>query len=330
MAPEGEAVTVLTPSAAIASLRNKTSVRVYEETAALKLLGIEDKYGARLEWKKRLGTPVLDSEQKTLSSVRDELGRRGKDELEEARAEFTRRNKIWSYFPDKGPYRRELYPRHMEFIGYTRTDNEVMMMAANKVGKSQLGAMCISCWTTGRYPKWWHGLRFEYPVSMWVCNKTAKDCRDINELELLGPPGNEAERGTGMLPGHLIQKCTPKPGTPNAFEFINVEHVSGATSYITTKSYDQGRTAFQGRNQHGIWNDEEVDKDIYGEEMLRVMIVDLAPGVKGSGIIINTYTPIQGLTDLTTEYMESAGLSIEALRRAANEHLEAELALCED
>jgi len=226
--------------------------------------------------------------------------------MEAAVEEFQRRNKIWSYFPDEGPFRRELYPKHMEVVGYTLTDDEIMMLAANKVGKTQLGAYCVTCWTTGRYPEWWPGRVFEGPLTAWVCNKTAKDCRDINEAELLGPTGNEYERGTGMLPSHLLGKCTPKPGTPHAFEFIIVEYVSGGTSYIFSKSFDQGREAFQGRNIPVIWNDEEVPKDIADEEKLRIMTV--------SGLILYTYTPINGLTEMTMEFMESAGLSIDAMR----------------
>lgn len=302
--------------AAIDAIRRRQSVRVYAETSALKLLGLEDKYQARLEWKKAHGKIIAPAEAATFEGIQKEIDRRSALEMDEAREEFRRRNKIWSYFPDEGPLRRELYPRHMEFIDATRTDDEVKMMAANKVGKSQLGAYCITAWTTGRYPHWWMGRVFDCPVTAWICNKTAKDCRDINEAELLGPIGNEQERGTGMLPGHLIQKCTPKPGTPHAFEFINVEHVSGGTSYIASKSYDQGRTAFQGRNIPVIWNDEEVEKAIYDEELLRIMIVDSGDGAKISGVIIGTYTPIQGLTEETVAFMESAGFDIDTLRKS--------------
>jgi hypothetical protein len=37
------------------------------------------------------------------------------------------------------------------------------------------------------------------------------------------------------------------------------------------------------------------------------------------GLIITTYTPINGLTEMTSWFMESAGLSIEALRSAQNQ-----------
>lgn len=177
-------------------------------------------------------------------------------------------------------------------------------------GKTQLGALCVAHWAMGRYPHWWDGRVFDGPVSEWICNKTAKDVRDINEAELLGPPGNEQDRGTGMIPAHLIQKVTPKPGTPHAFEFIAVEHVSGATSYIGSKSYDQGREAFQGRAEHAIWNDEEVPKDVADEQRLRIMTL--------SGLIIFSYTPINGLTEMTMGFMESAGMDINQMRQAAD------------
>ena len=300
------------PGAAIDAIRRRQSVRIYAETPALKLLGLEDKYAARIEWKRRLGKPLLDAEPKTLDAIRSEMVRRSADELALAKEEFKRRNKFWTMFPDEGPYRRALYPKHMEVIGYTLTDEEILMLAANRIGKSLLGAYITTAFATGRYPSWWHGCVFDEPITAWVCNKTAKDTRDINEAELLGPPGNDAERGTAMIPAHLIGKCTPKPGTPHAFEFIQVEHVSGGTSYIGTKSYDQGREAFQGRGLPFIWNDEEVPKDVADEEKLRIMTFS-------NGRILHTYTPINGLTEMTMEFMESAGLSIEAMRQSAAE-----------
>lgn len=298
-------------SAAIQAIKRNKAVRVYAETAALKLLGLEDKYQARFEWKKAHGKLIQPTEVATFDNVRRELDKRSSAEMEEAREEFRRRNKIWSYFPDEGPYRRELYPKHMEFVAYTKKDDEILMLSANRCGKSQLGAYCMTCWTTGRYPDWWTGRRFDEPITAWIINKTAKDVRDINEAELLGPPGNEQERGTGFLPAHLIQKVTAKSGTPHAFEFMNVEHISGGTSYIISKSYDQGREAFQGRNVPAIWGDEEIPQDVYEECMLRIMTC--------SGLIILTYTPIQGLTEMTAWFIESAGFSIESMRHAAEE-----------
>lgn len=44
-------------------------------------------------------------------------------------------NKIDTYYPDEGPLRRELYPRHMEFFAAGLTYRERCAMCANRVGK---------------------------------------------------------------------------------------------------------------------------------------------------------------------------------------------------
>lgn len=304
--PPGTTYSRVGATAAIDAIRRRTAIRVHGDTPILRLMAIEDRYQARIGWKERTGRKILDAEKQQLESARNELLRRPKLDVQDGLTEWLRRNHYLTYFLDDGPFRRELYPKHMLTIGHTLTDEEVMFMAANKVGKTRLGAYMVNAWTTGRYPKWWHGRVFDDPITAWICNKTAKDCRDINEAELLGPPGIDSERGTAMLPAHLIGKCTPKPGTPHAFEFIQVEHVSGSWSTIATKSYDQGREAFQGRNIPVIWNDEEVPDDIAGEEKLRIMTVN--------GLILYTYTPIQGLTEMTQKFMEDAGLSLDAMR----------------
>lgn len=182
----------------------------------------------------------------------------------------------------------------------------------HNTGKSQLGAFCVTTWATGRYPTWWDGRRFDGPITAWICNKTAKDVRDINEAELLGPPGSEQDRGTGFIPHHLIQRVTPKPGTPHAFEFISVEHVSGGTSYIVSKSYDQGREAFQGRKIEVGWGDEEIPREIWDEMRMRTVI----PGQEVQGVLLATYTPINGLTDMTQWFIESSGSTLESMRKA--------------
>ena len=37
-------------------------------------------------------------------------------------------------------------------------------MAANRVGKSYVGAMEMAIHLTGEYPKWWKGKRFKEPI----------------------------------------------------------------------------------------------------------------------------------------------------------------------
>ena len=304
-APAGK---FLSPAAAIQYIQRQKVQRVYRETPALDLLGMEDEISHRVPWLREHGKPVQKTDESTLDQVRDELAKRTSAEMEPVRVEWIKRNKILSYFPDEGPLRRELYVRHMECIGHTLTSDEVLFMAGNRVGKSLLGAYCIAVWTTGRYPHWWHGRVFDRAVTMWIANKSAKDVRDINEQELLGPPGDDSARGTAMLPSHLINKVTPKPGVPNGSEFIQVRHISGDISHLVSKSYDQGRTAFQGRGVDGVWGDEEIDLDTYGELVPRVMTTE--------GILLTTFTPIQGLTPMTAWFIEAAGITLDQIRNA--------------
>lgn len=204
-------------------------------------------------------------------------------------------NRLERYFPETGPLRRELYPKHLQFFAASALHDETLFMAGNKLGKSVAGGFAAALHCTGLYPKWWPGRRFEHPTNGWVCNNTAIDVRDINQQILLGDPG---QFGTGMIPKHLIIDHKSKSSVPDGVELIYIRHVSGGQSVITTKAYEQGRTKFQGRNVHWIWNDEEVPDDVYGEEVMRIMVT--------KGIIFNTYTPILGLTPVTVAFLREA------------------------
>src|SRR4029077_7285859 len=70
------------------------------------------------------------------------------------------RNKIASYFPDDGPLRRELYTKHLEFFRLGKVHMERAFMAANRVGKTVVGAYEVTVHLTGEYPAWWEGKRF--------------------------------------------------------------------------------------------------------------------------------------------------------------------------
>lgn len=206
--------------------------------------------------------------------------------------EKKRRNRLGNWFPETGPFRRELYPKHMEFFAAGKEHRERLMMAANRVGKTVCGSFESVLHATGLYPDWWPGRRFYEATGGWACNKSAPDCRDINQLELMGQPGSF---GTGMIPADRIIYTKAKPSVPDAIEMVYVRHITGGTSEIFFRSYDQGREKFQGRARHWIWADEEVPADIYTEMLLRTMTTD--------GIVYLTYTPVLGLTPTTIDFL---------------------------
>lgn len=301
----------LSPAAAINFIQRQKVQRVYKETPALELLGMEDELAHRIPWLKEHKRPVDKGDEARLGEVREELARRPSAEMEPVRVEWIKRNKILSYFPDEGPLNRSMYPKHIAYIAAGKHHRERLACGSNRSGKTLLASYEVVTHTTGRYPHWWEGYRFDEAPDTWIVNKSAKDVRDINETELLGTPGDLAKRGTAMLPAHLIHSVVPKPGTPNGYEFINVKHISGDTTQIQSKSFDQGREAFQGRSKPLIWLDEEAPVEVYTECLLRTLDC--------GGLILLTYTPLLGLTELTVQFLEDAGVSIDAIGKEPEE-----------
>ena len=207
-------------------------------------------------------------------------------------------NRISSYYPETGPLARRHYPRHLEFFAAGREHRERCFLAANRVGKTEgVGAYELSLHLTGRYPAWWQGRRFAYPVSAWAAGDTSKTTRDIIQRTLLGPVGSY---GTGMLPADSIINTTAKPGVPDAIETIYVTHRSGGASELGLKSYDQKRESFQGTARHVIWLDEEPDMGIYTESLTRTMATSSFPG----GLVMCTFTPLLGMSDVVRYFLD--------------------------
>ncbi|MEO5368522.1 MAG: terminase family protein [Magnetococcus sp. DMHC-1] len=201
--------------------------------------------------------------------------------------------KITTYYPATGALSREKYPKHMAFFAAGSHNRERLMMAANRVGKTEgVGGYEVALHLTGLYPEWWPGRRFKEPVRVWVAGDTAKTVRDIIQLKLLGKPG---EFGTGLLPRKALIETRHKQGVADAVDTVTVRHVSGGTSRLVFLSYDQGRTAFQGTEQEVVWLDEEPPMAIYTECLIRTMTTD--------GMVICTFTPLQGISDVVKYYL---------------------------
>jgi phage terminase large subunit-like protein len=198
-------------------------------------------------------------------------------------------------YPSKGPLRRSLYPKHLEFFRLGKDHNERALLGGNRSGKSYAGTYEDVLHLTGRYPNWWEGRKFDKPVSLWSCGDIGKTLRDISQATLLGPPGQKDEEGTGMIPQDCIVRTTPRMGTPDAVESIFVKHVSGGDSVLQFKAYEQGRAAYQGTTTDVIHLDEECPMEIYVECLLRTLTCN--------GIIYVTATPLLGLTDLMLAFL---------------------------
>ena len=91
------------------------------------------------------------------------------------------------------------------------------------------------------------------------------------------------------------------PGVPNAYQSLNVKHVSGKNSKLIFKSYEQGKMQWMGKAVDVTWLDEEPPQDIYSQA--------LRAALKSGGIVFMTFTPESGMTEVVTQFMTKLGQS---------------------
>jgi phage terminase large subunit-like protein len=206
-------------------------------------------------------------------------------------------NKWLTYFPDTGPLRRELYAKHIEYFSAGLKYRERAAMAGNRIGKTEgIGAYEVMLHLTGLYPDWWPGRRFDKGVNVLCGGDTGTTTRDIIVSKLLGPA---AYRGSGMIPKQNIIKIKPSAGIPDGVDYAQIKHVSGDVSIVQFRSYDQGREAWQGTERDVVWCDEEPPEAIYTEGLLRTATT--------KGMMMATFTPLRGLTDVALSFMPQHG-----------------------
>jgi phage terminase large subunit-like protein len=213
--------------------------------------------------------------------------------LLEEKERRAKRRKLFTYFPDAGPLRRELYQQHLEFFRLGATMPTRCFMAANRVGKTEGGGGYeTTLHLTGRYPDWWEGYRFNRPIDAWAAGDTNETVRDIIQDKMVGPEG---AYGTGLIPADDIVRTVRRQNGNGALDFVDVRNAFGGVSRLGFKSYEQGRKAFQGTEKDVVWLDEESSEGIRAECVMRLMTTN--------GLLIETFTPLRGLTPIVLKYL---------------------------
>ena len=93
------------------------------------------------------------------------------------------KRKLWTYYPDEGPLRRELYGKHLEFFELGAEKKQRLALCANRVGKTEgMGGCEMTYHLTGLYPDWWQGRRLDKAPVCWAAGETAKDVRDTSRF----------------------------------------------------------------------------------------------------------------------------------------------------
>lgn len=199
------------------------------------------------------------------------------------------------------------YKKHKEFFDAGRIHDVRLMIAGNRVGKTEsCGLFELVCHAIDYYPSWWTGRRFtgKSNINIWVCGDTRKTCRDILQYKLCGPL---VDFGTGLIPKSAFSNIPfmRNQGIGNALDAIYIKRPNGiATVYF--KSYDSGRDQFQGTEIDIILLDEECPIDIYDECGMRIMT--------SRGMIMLTFTPLMGTTPLIMLLFNNEGDGIYIVR----------------
>lgn len=215
------------------------------------------------------------------------------------------RRRIDRLFPESGPLRRVLYPKHLEFFRAGAVHRERLFLAANRVGKTEgAGGYEVALHLTGEYPPWWEGRRFPKPTRVWAAGKTNETTRDILQAKLCGDVefshGRKSVSGTGLIPGDAIGPITWKSGVSDLADTLAVRHASGGWSSLGLKSYQQGRGSFEGTEQDVIWLDEEPSIEVYVECLMRTMTTN--------GLMLLTFTPLEGLSEVVLAFLPGGKL----------------------
>jgi phage terminase large subunit-like protein len=206
------------------------------------------------------------------------------DELQAALEEERNNNKFLRYTP---------YAKQIAF--HSLRARERLLIAANQVGKTYGVGMEYSYHVCGWYPDWWPDAsrRFTHPITGWTCGVSLEGLRDGAQRILLGNVGQE---GTGAIPKKRIIQIARKQN--NAVDFIRVRwgDINGSKeSFVSFKSYDQGRQKFQAASVDLVWFDEEPPADIYTEGVTRTNAT--------KGDILITFTPLEGVTEVVQKFL---------------------------
>ncbi len=194
---------------------------------------------------------------------------------------------------------QKAYKPHLKQVDFHHAganNRERLFMAGNQLGKTWAGAFEMAIHLTGLYPNWWRGRRMEQAIRAWAASETSEVTRDGPQRLLIGQPSQREQWGMGAIPYKTLEQTSLRRGVADAIDSILVKHISGGSSSLTFKSYDQGREKWQGQTLDVVWFDEEPDEDIYTEGLTRTNATD--------GIVYLTFTPLKGMSNVVRSFLK--------------------------
>jgi len=126
---------------------------------------------------------------------------------------------------------------------------------------------------------------------MWAGGRTSDMTRQNAQRILMGPG---RDWGTGAIPEDRIANVLMGRGISGAVDQVSIRHVSGLTSTLFFKSYDQGVDNWAGPPIDVIWLDEEPPAEIHSQALARTTATQ--------GIVYLTFTPEWGMSEVVRLY----------------------------
>jgi phage terminase large subunit-like protein len=175
-------------------------------------------------------------------------------------------------------------------------------MAGNQLGKTWAGGFEWAMHLTGCYPDWWRGRVFDKPVKLWAAGVTGEGTRDNPQRVLVGPPQQQERWGSGAIPKSRLKDWTLARGGCDCLDSAVVRwggggDVQARDSILAFKSNEKGRQKWQGETLDGVWFDEEPPLDVYSEGLTRTNAT--------GGIVIVTFTPLLGMSDVVRMFLDA-------------------------
>lgn len=146
------------------------------------------------------------------------------------------------------------------------------MFGSNRSGKSVSGAVKVSYLTTGQYPSWWTGRKWNRPtVGRVFASDFSKGVKVVTK------------KLHEWLPKDTIQSIERNNQKAEIGWYI--KHVSGASSFFDVMTYEQEVSLAEGWNGDWAWFDEPPPRDLY---------IATARGlVDSDGVAFFTLTPLK-------------------------------------
>lgn len=205
----------------------------------------------------------------------------------------------WDAKKDDYWYSLDKYSKVKEFIIAGLNFTIRLFDGANQSGKTSGAAYEVVHHITGLYPDHWPGKKLKGPSKWWIAGETNNDVREIMQERLIGPVD---ARGTGLIPFICLDtdSMTTTLKTDTFISTVRVRHFDengqfDGYSVLTFKSYEAGRTSFQGLPRN-IWLDEEPPLDILSECMARLTSDDEL-------MMIITFTPLKGWSPMLQNFL---------------------------